>query len=139
MSYILAAQGCVGSRHAHAQAPFGRNNVPRSHCNVAKFANWPAERESPCQSHYVEHRSCTMRASAAAPKSGSMDEASFFIRNLRALPWQRAAVWLVVILAASQLSDFFGVRFHSLTGVSAAAARGGNALLSMCACSHVWP
>jgi hypothetical protein len=48
----------------------------------------------------------------AAPTSGSNseDEASFFIRNLRALPWQRAAVWLVVIVTALQLSDFFGVR-----------------------------
>lgn len=42
-----------------------------------------------------------------------MDEASFFIRNLRALPWQRAAVWLVVVIAASKLSDFFGVRLFS--------------------------
>lgn len=45
-----------------------------------------------------------------APGGGSEDEASFFIRNLRALPWQRAAVWLVVVLAALQLSPFFGVR-----------------------------
>jgi hypothetical protein len=40
----------------------------------------------------------------------SLDEASFFIKNLRALPWQRAAVWTVVVAFALQLSDFFGVR-----------------------------
>ena len=39
------------------------------------------------------------------------DEASFFIRNLRALPWQRAAVWLVCGMVGWQLADFFGVRF----------------------------
>ena len=51
---------------------------------------------------------------AAAEPSGSEDEASFFIRNLRALPWQRTAVWLVFVTAACQLRDFFGVRICAL-------------------------
>lgn len=120
MSCILAAQGCVGSRYARAQAPFGRNNVPCA--NTAKSVSTNAPTESPTRCQYVVHRRHAMRASAAAPAGGSMDEASFFIRNLRALPWQRAAVWLVVVAAASQLSDFFGVRFHPQRGFCAAVA-----------------
>lgn len=122
MSCILAAQGYVGSRYARAQAPFGRNNVPRTNFNTAKSASIAGPRESPTRCQYVEYRKHAMRSSAATPTAGSMDEASFFIRNLRALPWQRAAVWLVVVVAASQLSDFFGVRFHPQTGFCAAVA-----------------
>lgn len=53
-----------------------------------------------------------VQAERATPHrpADSEDEASFFIRNLRALPWQRASVWLVVVSVAVQLSDFFGVR-----------------------------
>lgn len=58
----------------------------------------------------IHQRTCVYPdSSVSAPGGGSEDEASFFIRNLRALPWQRAAVWLVVIVTALQLSDFFGV------------------------------
>eukprot|EP00892_Ulva_mutabilis_P011331 jgi/Ulvmu1/8570/UM045_0012.1 len=109
MSYVLVAQGCVGSRQARPGALLGRSKLPRINRNSTSGNNASFGQRLPPGPSFMDQRKSSIRASAAAPNSGSMDEASFFIRNLRALPWQRAAVWLVVIMTASQLSDFFGI------------------------------
>jgi hypothetical protein len=90
---------------------------PASQCAV-QYRRGHGHRQVQCYRTVLKtcRRACNrgdVRARLAAAEvqpSGSEDEASFFIRNLRALPWQRAAVWLIVATAAFQLSDFFGVR-----------------------------
>ena len=91
--------GSVGRRTARAPHRTQPHRIGISHASNSSL---------PVQ--YVADRSTQTQTAPA----GSEDEASFFIRNLRALPWQRVAVWLVVGSVALQLSDFFGVRVQLL-------------------------
>lgn len=83
---------------------------------------WTAPHNPTCVAHSrAQKRRCVFpETSMPVPGGGSEDEASFFIRNLRALPWQRSAVWLVVLVAALQLSAFFGVCLASSGQLSCA-------------------
>lgn len=110
---------CVTTNVFHAAAgPKYRSSIC---CRSAALGNlrgkttvhhsvWSASEGFPSAAYSrSRRRRCVYPEASLSGLGGSEDEASFFIRNLRALPWQRAAVWLVVIVTALQLSDFFGV------------------------------
>lgn len=114
----LSARGCrapcAGARRGAPQTRTnGYGRGPHCHRTPADVCGAPGSSKA-----RVNRGPVPPRAAAAVGSAEPEDEASFFIRNLRSLPWQRAAVWVVVATVAFQLSDFFGVRRHALSPAS---------------------
>lgn len=115
-------RGAVAARSVRIGQAQGARHRTRSSCSLAGLS--PA---LPCrtfgahdQRPVLEHTPlCGLNAAAdsafgdGARGAQGDDEASYFIKQLRALPWNRAAIWLLVAAAFTQVKDFFGVRPRS--------------------------